>query len=255
MRVLTNRKNRLQIMKWLVISLFIPLLFSCTQTEGYGGSSGIEGILMTQYYNDDYSLLISEAPAVDEDVFILFGDSDFVGDKVAASSTGAFEFPFLRDGDYQLYYMSEDSTTTSNEEHVVILNVTIESGKVSDQGTLYRNETLEFDDGSGKVSGVVKKINYKNTTAYPFLEIKDITFAQELDVYLIYGDHEYFDEQIETNYDGYFEFSNLIQGDYTVFMYSEDLTGGTEDIVIIKEGTITTEGEEIDLGEFTIHRL
>ena len=210
---------------------------------------------MTKYYNDDYSLLIRQEPAVDEDVFILFGDSDFVGDKVATSSTGAFEFPFLRDGDYQLYYMGEDATTASNEEQTVIVNLTLKSGKVSEQGTLYRNETLDFDDGSGKVSGVVKKINYKNTTAYPFLEVKDVTFAQELDVYLIYGDHEYFDEEIETNYDGYFEFSNLIQGDYTVFVYSEDVTGGTEDLVILKQGTITTAGEEIDLGEFTIERL
>lgn len=210
---------------------------------------------MTQYYNNDYSILISEEPAVDEDVFILFGDSDFVGDKVATSSTGAFEFPFLRDGDYQLYYMSEDSSTVSDEEQVVILDLTLESGKVSDQGIIYRYETLDWDDGSAKLTGVVKVINYKNTTSYPFLEVKDVTFAQELEVYLIYGDHEYYDDRIRTNYDGVFEFKDLIPGDYTVFVYSEDITGGTEDIAIIKQATITTVGEVIDLGEYTIEKL
>lgn len=255
MRVMTSSRIRNQIFRYLLISLFIPILFSCTQPEGYGGSSGIEGVLMTQYYNNDYSILISEEPAVDEDVFILFGDSDFLGDKVATSSTGAFEFPFLREGDYQLYFMSEDSSTVSDDEVVVIMDLNLQTGKVSDQGTIYRFETLDWDDGSAKLTGLVKVINYKNTTIYPFLEIKDISLAQELEVYLIYGDHEYYDDRIRTNYDGVFEFVDLIPGDYTVFVYSEDVTGGTEDIAIIKQATITTAGEVINMGEFTIEKL
>ena len=74
-----NNKTKFQILRSLIIVLFVPFIFSCTQNEGYGGTSGIEGVLITKYYNDDYSLLIKEEAAIDEDVFILFGEDDFLG--------------------------------------------------------------------------------------------------------------------------------------------------------------------------------
>ena len=238
-----------------IIILSIPILFSCTQNEGYGGNSGIKGVLMTKYYNDDYSLLIREEPAVDEEVFILFGEDDFVGDRVVTSVTGAFEFPFLNAGDYRLYYMSEDSTTKTDEETTVIIDLNLKMGKTADQGTIYRLETLDWDEGSSKISGIVEVINYKNDTFYPFLEIKDVTLAQEQEVYLIYGDHDYYDERIRTNFDGYFEFPDLIPGEYTVFVYSEDIAGGTEDKVISRSVTITNDGEEHQVEKMTIDQL
>lgn len=242
-------------MKWTIAMIIVPFLFSCTQPEGYGGSSAIKGVLMTKYYNDDYSLLIKEEPAVDEEIFILFGEDEFVGDRMVTSVSGAFEFPFLNAGDYTLYYKSEDSTTKSNDKTTVIIDLNLKQGKTEDQGTLYRLETLNFDDGSSKISGIVKVTNYKNDTFYPFLEIKDITLAQEQEVYLIYGDHEFYDERIRTNYDGYYEFPKLIPGNYTVFVYSEDLAGGTEGKVMKHELTISTDGEEYVVPEFNIDRL
>lgn len=239
----------------MIAVMIVPFLFSCTQPEGYGGSSAIKGVLMTQYYNDDYSLLIKEEPAVDEEIFILFGEDEFVGDRVVTSASGAFEFPFLNAGDYTLYYMSEDSTTKSDEETTVIIDLNLKQGESEDQGTLYRVETLDFDDGSSKISGSVEVTNYKNDTFYPFLEIKDITPAQEQEVYLIYGDHEFYDERIRTNYDGYYEFTKLIPGTYTVFVYSEDPAGGTEDIVRMHETTISADGDEYVVPKFNIDRL
>ncbi len=251
----TKSSVKSYILRGLVFLLMLPFFYSCIQQEGYGGTSGIEGVLMTKYFNDDYSVLIKEEPAVDEDVFILFGEEDFLGDKVATSVTGAFEFPFLNEGDYRLYYMSVDTASVSNEEGTVIIDLSLKSGKTTDLDTIYRFEVLNFDDGSGKLSGVVKLINYKNDTFYPFLDVKDITFAQEQEVYLVYGDHEFYDERIRTNFDGYFEFDNLIPGDYSVFVYSEDITGGSQDIEIVKNATITEEGEAIDMGEFIIEKL
>lgn len=250
-----KRKVKFQIFRGLAILLMVPLFFSCTQTEGYGGTSGITGVLMTKYYNNDYSMLIREEVAVDEEVFILFGEDDFVGDRVTTSATGAFEFPFLNEGDYRLYYSSEDSTTVSDDNSSVIVDLTLASGKANDLGTIYRLKTLDFNDGSGKIGGYVSVINYKNDTFYPFLERKDSTLAQEQEVYLIYGDHEYYDERIRTNYDGYYEFNELIPGDYQVFVYSEDIKGGTEDIAIIESATITTEGEEVEVDHITIEQL
>jgi len=234
----------------------VALISSCTQPEGYGGTSGIKGVLITKYYNNDYSMLIKEDAAVDEDVFVLFGEDDFIGDKVATSATGAFEFPFLNEGDYRLYYMSEDSSTVSDDESTVIIDLTLSSGKTNDLDKIYRLKTLDYNDGSGKISGTIKKINYTNESIWPHsVFIKDITMAQDEEVYLIYGDHDYYEERIRTNYDGSFEFDNLIAGEYTVFVYSDDVeNGGTADIVIKIPVTITREGEEITLEEITIEQ-
>jgi hypothetical protein len=238
----------------LVTAIF--LFFSaCEKPAGYGGTSSISGTIVTNYFNEDYSTLLKEGPAVDEDVFLMFGDSDIVGDKVVTGPEGSFEFTFLRPGNYTVYFMSENSTIADSGEEVLSFDIELSAGEDKDLGTLVELKTLEFDDGNAKISGVIELINYKNTTEWPFLEVKDISFAQDQEVYLIYGTHDYYDVRIRTSYDGYFEFSNLIPGDYKVFTYSEDIKGGTEDIPVIKEITITKEYEEIDLGILNIEQL
>ncbi|MCA1747248.1 MAG: hypothetical protein LC655_06095, partial [Bacteroidales bacterium] len=60
----------------VVVFAGLLLLFSgCESPEGYGGSSSISGKIITEYYNDDYSLFIRDEPSVDEEVFLLFGDN------------------------------------------------------------------------------------------------------------------------------------------------------------------------------------
>ncbi|MCF8226778.1 MAG: hypothetical protein K9J30_12945 [Bacteroidales bacterium] len=243
------------ILKPIFLSLVIVLPFSCEKPEGYGGTSRIHGKLVTSFYNDDYSLLLKEEAAVDEDVFLLFGEDEHVGDKVETSSSGAFQFPYLRPGAYTVYYMSEDSLSMDNEETPVSIDATIESGQDQDLGVLKRIETLDFDDGTSSISGTIRLINYKNSSEYPFLVVKDTSFAQEHEVYLTYGQHEFYDERIRTGFNGYFEFRNLIKGKFTIYTYSENVTGATEDIPVIFEVTITEEGEEIDLGVFDIYQL
>lgn len=239
----------------IVFIAALMVLAGCEQGEGYGGSSRITGKVVTKYYNDDYSVVIRETPAVDEEVFLLFGDNENVGDKVETSATGSFEFPFLNAGEYTVYYSSRDTSYLGNVEKVVSLELELEAGADLDLGTLYRIETLDFDDGSAMISGVVRLTNYKNSSEYPFLEVKDVSFATEQEVYLKYGSHEFYDERVRTDYNGYFEFRNLIPGEYEVFTYSEDVTGATQDIPITRNVTITGDNEEIDLGILDIEQL
>ena len=239
----------------MAMALVLIILTSCDQTEGYGGTSTIKGKIETMYYNSDYSILVRQEPAVDEEVFLLFGENEVVGDKVESSATGAFEFSYLNPGTYKLYYTSEDSSRYNDSEYPVIVDIQLTEGEDLDLGTLQKIETLDFDDGSAKIYGVIQLINYKNTSEYPFLEVKDTSFAQEQEVYLIYNNHNYYDERIRTSYNGYFEFGNLIPGEYEVFTYSEDVQGGTEDITISKTITITEENQEVDLGVIFIEQL
>jgi hypothetical protein len=50
--------------------------------------------------------------------------------------------------------------------------------------------------------------------AYPY-------YAGKVDVYIIYGDEAYFGDDVETNYDGTYEFRYLRKGKYTIFAYSD----------------------------------
>jgi hypothetical protein len=234
---------------------FLLFATGCEQGEGYGGTARITGTVVTRYYNDDYSSVIRETPAVDEQVFLLFGDNENVGDRVETSATGTFEFPFLQPGQYTVYFTSRDTTYTGEVQTVVSKEVELNAGADMNLGTLYKIETLDFNDGSARIFGVIRLINYKNSSVYPFLEVKDISFAQEQEVYLRYGNHEFYDDRIRTDYKGYFEFRNLIPGDYEIFTYSEDVTGATEKIAVTRNVSFTGEREEIDLGTLTIEQL
>lgn len=239
-----------------ILTITALMVFAgCEQGEGYGGSSRITGKVITKYYNDDYSMVIREAPAVDEEVFLLFGDDENVGDKVETSATGSFEFAFLNPGEYTVYFSSRDTSNASDVEGVVSMELELAAGADRDLGTMYRIETLDFDDGSSRIYGVVRLTNYKNSSEYPFLEVKDVSFATEHEVYLRYGDHKFYDERVRTDYNGYFEFKNLIPGDYEVYTFSEDVTGGTQDIPVPRNVTITGDSEEIDLGILDIEQL
>ena len=118
-------------------------------------------------------------------------------------------------------------------------------------------------------------INYKNTASPPYekSDIKDITPAQEEAVYLIYNDHQTYDEDVETNYDGEFCFRDLIQGKYRIYVYSEDLPGeeysfnskhiktksyensnGTYDPILYQTFEITQKGQNIHLDDVYIEQ-
>ncbi|MCF8346707.1 MAG: hypothetical protein K9G38_05805 [Bacteroidales bacterium] len=238
-----------------IVTVLSAFTTGCEQPEGYGGNASISGKIITEFYNDDYSALIRTAPAMDEQVFLLFGDNENVADKVESSANGSFNFSFLNPGKYKIYYESEDSTKLDGSDIPVMIDIELSSGEDLDLGELSQFEVLDFDDGAATIHGVIMLINYKNTSVYPNLEIKDTSFAQEHEVYLIYGAHKYYDERIRTGYNGYFESRNLIRGDYEIYTFSEDVAGGTEDIPKIKKVTITEEDQSIDLGVIYIEQL
>ncbi|MCB9169792.1 MAG: hypothetical protein H6597_07350 [Flavobacteriales bacterium] len=74
------------------------------------------------------------------------------------------------------------------------------------------------EGGKAEIQGrvFVKEVN-KDTGLPTGIEY----YAPEYRVYLIYGDHETFDDDTRTGPDGRYKFPWLRKGDYTVFAYSE----------------------------------
>ena len=243
--------------KWpafILPALFALICVSCDKGEGLGGKGSISGIIMEQFYNDDFSELITTAPAVDEEVFILFGSDKTPGDRVNTGTSGEFRFDYLYPGSYQIYYRSQDTSTIYEDEWNTI-RLSLEAGENIELGLLEKNSVLDFDDGAAVISGTVKKIKYDKDSRWPNLVIEYSDFAHEHEVYITYGNHTFYDERVRTQDDGRFEFRNLIPGKYRIFLYSEDVTKVTEHVVLEYEVTITEFDQELDLGEITVEAI
>jgi hypothetical protein len=243
-------------MKIVVFSFLLVLLpLSCQKDEGLGGTGSISGTITEQFYNDDYSLLIYEKPAVDEEVFIVFGSSEELGNRVRTNNLGQFRFKYLYPGNYQVYFISGDSTSALDIDVEKLYDINLERGKDHELGRLEKLSILDFDEGAAMIKGVVKVIDYVDLSSYPNLVIEKTYYATEQEIYLTYNKHTFYDERIRTQTGGYFEFGGLIPGEYQVFLYSDDVTGESDKVTIEFEVSIDDLDQVIDLGEIVIEKL
>jgi hypothetical protein len=234
-----------------IIVLFTP---SCEKSEGLGGTGSIAGTLTEQYYNDDYSLLIHEKPAVDEEIFIVFGKDEDLGDRVRTNHLGQFRFKYLYPGSYRVYFVSGDSSSLLNVDAEKLYEVELDRGEEHDLGHLVKLSTLDFDDGSAMIKGVVKVIDYVDSSSWPNLVIEKTYYAVEQEIYLTYNNHTFYDERIRTQTGGVFEFGGLIPGKYSVFLYSDDVTGESDKVTVEFAVRINDLDQVIDLGEIIIQK-
>lgn len=211
------------------------------------GSIAIKGVLIERIYNDDMSLLLSEEPAKTEDVYIALANNDAFNDNVETNYNGRFEFSNLWPGNYTIYYMSDDTSDASQPDMEFKQTVALNKNEDVLLDTMYTYKIKEWDEGSSTIRGTVMVTNYKNSSTYPNLVIKDVTPAQEQEVYITYGTHTFYDDRIRTQDDGSFEFNHLIKGEYRIFVYSEDIVGGTAYKVIEAFVEVTDNGQVIEL--------
>ncbi len=103
--------------------------------------------------------------------------------------------------------------------------------------------------GSSALYGKVKVRDY-NTT---FTVLQDEFYAQEVRVYIIYGDARGVSDDVRTSYDGSYEFKYLQPGTYHIFAYSKDSTSQTNALIpIIKTIEITKNKQELEVPEIII---
>lgn len=85
--------------------------------------------------------------------------------------------------------------------------------------------------------------------------------AHKFDVYIIYGNDQeetYFDDDIETSYDGTFKFRFLEPGNYRIFFYedcnnAQQATCYSGKVVTVHEVTITDKKQVVDLGTIDVY--
>ena len=236
--------------------LLVIILLSCTKDEGVGGKTTIRGKVIVQDYNDDFSIMLSEYNATEEDVYIIYGNDETFGDQVETNYDGTFEFRYLLPGDYSIFIYSEDSSVNLLYDTVIIKNITItKKDDIVDAGTFVKINSLDFDQGNSSISGRIYLIDYDQATICTEYPVSDTAFAQEHEVYIVYGSHEYYDDRIRTHYDGTFKFRNLIKGMYKVYTFSEDISGATQIIPVIRQIEITKENQDIVVNDIYIEKI
>lgn len=107
--------------------------------------------------------------------------------------------------------------------------------------------TDEGEGGSGTIQGFLFNIKHNDDN---FALTSDTAYAVKTDVYIIYGDHIYFDDDIETDYNGFYQFKYLTPGNYTIFAYSTDAMGVK---TAVTQTVTVSRGETTDVSDLYVH--
>ena len=102
------------------------------------------------------------------------------------------------------------------------------------------------EGGSSKIIGKVYVREY--TPSFTFLLAE--YWAQDMDIYIIYGDGVTFNERIRTGPDGDFEFPYLRKGKYRIYVYSADstMTSPSGTVAVYRDVEITKNRQTVDAG-------
>ena len=121
--------------------------------------------------------------------------------------------------------------------------------------------SCEKEAGEGGSSSIVGSV-YKISTYYNVLTQQNDTVYYQLDsgedIYIIYSDNEndFYDDNIETNWNGQYRFDYLRKGDYIVFIYADstDNLNVSYDYPIFHHVTIEENNATYNLPDFVIEK-
>jgi hypothetical protein len=107
--------------KYLVLITFIFIVTACKKDPGKGGRATIKGQVTVIDYDDTFTIAKDTFPAQGENVYIIYGDYNVVGDNTKTSFDGTFEFPYLRKGNYRIFVVSKDSSAKISNKTIEVL--------------------------------------------------------------------------------------------------------------------------------------
>jgi hypothetical protein len=109
--------------------------------------------------------------------------------------------------------------------------------------------------GKGGSSSIRGKVWVEDWNAAFTIKNGEYAGADE-DVYIIYGDDISYGDKVKASYNGEFEFKYLRSGKYRLYVYSKDksLSSESGDTHVIKDVTISSDGETVNLENFLIYK-
>ncbi len=233
-------------MQKLILIVVIISLFSCSQ-EGVGGKGKISGYIEKQIVNRN-NIAIDTVPASSKNVYIIYGDESYYNDKAVTNTDGYFEFDFLNKGDYKIYANSDCDSCDSGKE-LTLNNVEIKSKSDEVSTLLLVKKIVDYDDGTSIIKGRLMEQLYVGS--FP---VNSPYASQKNEVFISNGTDEVYFDDMDTGFDGKFEFRDLIKGTYTLYAYSE--CGTCTNVLDTVSYTITigSNYQEINVGDLTIEK-
>lgn len=109
------------------------------------------------------------------------------------------------------------------------------------------------EGGNSTIKGKVITREYNGD----FTVLRDVYPSAKEDVYIIYGNDasEVYGDQMETDWEGKYEFNYLQKGKYIIYVYSKDSTltyTTSKKIAIMKEVEITGKNQTVEVPDITI---
>ena len=98
------------LLKLILVSVLIIPLNSCKKPPGPGGRATVTGKVLAADWDNSQRAVMSRGPAVDERVYIIYGNGNIIGNDVRTGPDGTFEFRYLNKGHYKVFVNSLDST-------------------------------------------------------------------------------------------------------------------------------------------------
>lgn len=119
--------------------------------------------------------------------------------------------------------------------------------------TLVACEKGPGEGGTSTIKGKVITREYNGD----FTNLRDVYPAAKEDVFIIYGDNinEVYGDQMETDWDGKYEFNYLQKGKYVIYVYSKDSTltyTTSREIAVMKEVEITDKNQTVEAPDIII---
>ena len=186
--------------------------------------------------------------AVDEDVYISYGSTDYVDDKESTSSAGVYKFSNLTKGEYTVYVYSDDTiSNVKNPKITFSQKVSLEGKKDEAQlndFVIYKH--VDYDDGNGVVKGNVQ-LHY-----FVVSDEKGVLGAQDEVVFLQFENSDEILDRYRTDALGNFKIGNLIPGKYKLFVYSDNRFPAEPDSACVSHFEITDNSSVVTLDTFNI---
>tara|TARA_B110000263_G_scaffold233552_1_gene230477 strand:- start:4695 stop:5105 length:411 start_codon:yes stop_codon:yes gene_type:complete len=121
--------------------------------------------------------------------------------------------------------------------------------------------SCEKEAGEGGTSSIIGSV-YKISTYYNVMTQEVDTISYQLDsgkdMYIIYSDNEsdFYDDKIETSWNGQYRFDFLRKGDYIIFTYADstDALNISYDYPIFKHIKIEANNSTYTLSDFVINK-
>jgi hypothetical protein len=113
-----------------ILTCIILVVTACKKEPGEGGRATIKGKLIVVDYDDTFTIKKDTFPAQGENIYIIYGDDNTIGDDVKTSYDGTFQFEYLRTGKYRIFAVSKDTAAkTSNKTIEVMQTIEIKDKK------------------------------------------------------------------------------------------------------------------------------